>query len=202
MLVVTALNWRDMREVLQTGTTTSATIVDRFSSGGRSRSYYLVYRYSVPPGGVANSYTRRQSVGSNRYFDLRYLPGATAQIRYLPTNPTSALLADTALPTETLLLWFTGTALCLSGLLVGLHFAWQDWRLARRGQLLAGIVQAVEPWPWKENRYQLRYRFVDPSGTWREGRARIAAAQAGSGRFAPGTTVAVLYADRELFCLL
>lgn len=165
------------RSFAKSGVIASATIVERslqkadFDKNPSTR-YLLRYRF-VTAAGAQIEETRQVPVEEWE----RLAPGSVTQIRYLPSAPSSARVAQESN-------WGAVAAFCALGLLItavgapllviAVREVLRQWRVGRTGTTVRAVVSAVVPSSTSINgvrQWEIRYRYKDANGVIHEGRS-------------------------------
>jgi hypothetical protein len=165
VLAILVGQWRTWIRFRDEGTYTTAVIVDHRVRSGKSKSYYLTFRYDAPVAGDPRSFTLEENVGRDLYNRLPL--GASSQARYLLARPAVASIAWTPkLPLGYPLGSFAAVVvIALSAL--WLARKWLDLRLlSREGRLIGGQLISSQGRRGSKGSYTvtLRYRFQTPDG--------------------------------------
>jgi len=193
-------NWINTIRLNTGGVTVQGQIVDLdvdYDSDGDT--YYATYRFS--PLDTRQSYTHRESISSGFYGKLK--EGSWVNVTYHRSDPTLSRLADDAGSDMTQNILLTVFTLVWNLFVGGLVFAGittyrRSKRLEREGRLIKGTVVSCKGHTDSDDDYtiKLKYTFRSPTGraiNKQESHIRNDLKKAALP--APGTSVAVLYAD-------
>ncbi|MCC7451225.1 MAG: DUF3592 domain-containing protein [Anaerolineae bacterium] len=204
MLGLSVHKWSNTIRLNTGGVTVQGQIVSLdvdYDSDGNS--YYATYRFS--PLDTRQSYTHRESISGGYYGKLS--EGERVNVTYLRADPTLSRLADDAGSSMTqniLLSVFTIVwNLLIFGLVIGSIMAYRrSKRLEREGRLIKGTVVSCKGSSDSDGDYtiKLKYRFCSPTGRdVSKQESHIRNDLKGVLPPAPGTPVAVLYADDSCY---
>jgi Protein of unknown function (DUF3592) len=187
-------SWYSWNAINQSGIPGTGEIVDKqISSGDDSDTYYVSYAYTH----AETSYTHKQSVDWDTYQNAEI--GAQVSIKYVPSNPNIASLANKNNPPYFIagfsLLWNLAVWSVLIGLLVSRS---RDNLLAKEGQLIPGeIMTSRSLIEGEDNDFYLKveYAFRAPvDGRLITGHSKTQRNDLRNGTLpGPGSPLAILY---------
>jgi hypothetical protein len=200
------------------GTVTTATVLDRGSSSGRSTTYTLAYEYQAALTGQQPATYRQSQTVASKTFD-KHPAGSKITIAYLPDNPNISQLAgpdaDPNYASGQLIAVVLPIFIAFGGLLYFVWPVYKDRRLASGGSIIKGqVVERQGQYVTARRRYYeltIKYSFASPTdGTTLEGTQSLPRndlkpdndLRANAKLPAPGAAVAVLYLDNEHYKML
>ncbi|MBN1202594.1 MAG: DUF3592 domain-containing protein [Anaerolineae bacterium] len=205
-VVVGIPHWLQARELDRSGVITQGTVIERdiHEDDEGSDTYYVRYSFVA---GDGRAYERQQQVSRSNYSN--WARGATVRVKYLTGDPAVSRLVDdnTADSGSRIVLIISVVAIALVMIFVVLAVDQRsrNRRLASKGQLLRGEVLVCTGHKDSDGDYfvTLRYCFLSPEDREITARDRRLANDLKHASLpAPGTAVAVLYADDDTYKVL
>jgi hypothetical protein len=202
-LTAYAINEQTLQDSLaQNGIVKLAIVTDGHVTRGRSTSYYLTYTYDAEVNGEFETFTREESVSSTLYNKSDI--GDRISIRYLSSDPGTARAVDE--PFRGIVFVGIGAVFVLLGAYVMLSHARQyrrDRRLENDGQIVSGtILNSSTRGRGNKRQLHVQYEFHSPYGAVLTGKQSAARRDVEPSNLPPGTKVAVVYYDDNIFRML
>jgi hypothetical protein len=202
-LTAYAINEQAVQDTLaQNGIVKLAVVTDGRVTRGRSTSYYLTYTYDVEVNGEFETFSREETVSSTLYNKSDI--GDRISIRYLPDDPGTARAVDE--PFSGIVYVGLGAVFVLLGAFVMLSHMRQyrrDRRLESDGQIVTGnIINSSTRGRGNKRQLHIQYEFHSPYGVQLTGKQSAARRDVEPTDVPPGTKVAVVYYDDQIFRML
>lgn len=195
-----ALNEQAVQDALaKNGVQALATVTDGHMTKGRSTTYYLTYSYDAKINGQLQNFTNEEIVSAYLYDSTAI--GAHVSIRYLPDDPaTSRIVGESS---NNFFLVAIGIAFLVGAVYMIFYFIRQyrrDRALERDGQIIMGsIVKSSISGVGNKRQVHIQYTFNSPFGAELKGKQSERRRDVQPTDVPPGTKVAVVYQNDQIF---
>ncbi|MDX2163619.1 MAG: DUF3592 domain-containing protein [bacterium] len=183
----------------------TARVIDGYSSTssrGGGTTYHLTYTYRIE----STDYTAEHEVNRN-FYDSVFINDRVA-IRYLPGNPSVSVIEGQGLNlperADGLVVPGVFAIAALIGALFCVIIDGNNRRFSNNGQFLDGtVIEAKNTNAGRGNRtLTVKFRFMNPTGTWIEKKTSTLRSDIGTWSPPPGTPVKVRYVNDRSFRLM